>query len=97
MAARIQTTRGICGGRPRIAGTRITVAFVLRMFAGGETFDTLLAAYPDLRRRDLEACLEYAAALADHADQVPAPRRRRGRAPAQPATTTRPTHLSARA
>lgn len=32
--------------------------------AAGESFEELLAAYPQLTAEDLRACLEYAAALA---------------------------------
>ena len=38
------------------------------LVAAGETFDQLLAAYPQLTIDDLRGCLEYAAVLA--ADEV---------------------------
>lgn len=55
-------------GKPCIKGTRIPVYLILEKLAAGETFDQLLAAYPQLSVLDLRACLEYAAALA--ADEV---------------------------
>jgi uncharacterized protein (DUF433 family) len=41
---------------------------LLEKLAAGETYEQLLAAYPQLVIADLRACLEYAAALA--ADEV---------------------------
>ncbi len=55
-------------GKPCVKGTRIPAYLILEKMAAGETSDTLLAAYPQLTRQDLLACLEYAAALA--ADEI---------------------------
>jgi len=44
------------------------VYLLLEKMAAGESFEQLLAAYPQLTAEDLRACLEYAAALA--ADEV---------------------------
>jgi len=55
-------------GKPCVKGTRIPVYLLLEKLAAGETFEQLLAAYPNLVMEDLRACLEYAAALA--ADEV---------------------------
>jgi uncharacterized protein (DUF433 family) len=43
---------------------RIPVYLLLEKMAAGETFEQLLAAYPQLTIEDLRVCLEYAAALA---------------------------------
>ena len=51
-------------GKPCIKGTRIPVYLLLQKMAAGESFDQLLAAYPQLTKEDLLACLKYAAALA---------------------------------
>ncbi len=55
-------------GKPCVRGTRIPVYLLLEKMAAGESFEQLLAAYPQLTAEDLRACLEYAAALA--ADEV---------------------------
>jgi uncharacterized protein (DUF433 family) len=55
-------------GKPCVKGTRIPVYLLLEKMAAGESFEQLLAAYPQLAPEDLRACLEYAAALA--ADEV---------------------------
>ena len=50
----------ICSGKPTIRGSRIMVSNILGMFAGGETLDGILDAYPQLNREDIGAALEYA-------------------------------------
>ena len=51
-------------GKPCVKGTRIPVYLILQKMAAGEGAGELLAAYPQLTKQDLRACLEYAAALA---------------------------------
>lgn len=66
--ARIETKPAVMMGKPCVKGTRIPVYLLLEKMAAGESFEQLLAAYPQLTQEDLRACLEYAAALA--ADEV---------------------------
>jgi uncharacterized protein (DUF433 family) len=56
-----------CGGRPCIRGMRIRVKDVLELLAAGVPEAEILADYPDLEVEDIKACLQYAAAQADHA------------------------------
>ena len=56
-----------CGGRPCIRGMRIRVKDVLEMLAGGASETQILEDFPDLKAEDIRACLQYAAAQADHA------------------------------
>ena len=56
-----------CGGRPCIRGMRIRVKDVLDLLAAGVPETEILKDYPDLEIADIRACLEYAAAQADHA------------------------------
>jgi uncharacterized protein (DUF433 family) len=49
------------GGVPCIRGLRIPVATVVGMVADGMTAKDILAAYPDLRRDDIQEALQYAA------------------------------------
>ena len=53
------------GGRPCIRGIRITVANVLRLLAANHSRERILAAYPELETADIDACMQYAALLAD--------------------------------
>ncbi len=48
-------------GKPVIAGTRITVEFVLEKLAAGETEVQLLDAHPRLTRESIRAALQFAA------------------------------------
>ena len=52
---------GILGGKPVIAGTRISVQLVLEKLRDGWTIDDLLDDYPKLTREQIEAALRYAA------------------------------------
>ena len=58
------------GGRPCLRGLRITVANVLRLLAAGHTRERVLQAYPELEPPDLDACIQYGAALADSRELV---------------------------
>ena len=60
---RISVNPNVCFGKPCIKGTRIWVALILDFLATGETFETLLAHYPQIKREDISACLAYGAAM----------------------------------
>ena len=62
--ARLPSNPGVMMGKPCIQGTRIPVYLLLQKMAAGENSGQLLAAYPQLTKEDLMACLEYAAAIA---------------------------------
>jgi uncharacterized protein (DUF433 family) len=55
-----------CGGRPCIRGMRIRVKDVLDLLAAGVDEVEILSDFPYLVAADIRACLEYAAAQADH-------------------------------
>lgn len=51
-------------GKPVIKGTRITVQNVLELIKEGLTFDQIMRDYyPDLKKDDILACVQYAIAL----------------------------------
>lgn len=52
---RIVTTPDTLFGRPRIAGTRIGVDFILELKASGWTEERILDDYPHLKPEDLQA------------------------------------------
>lgn len=62
-SARIVATPGVCGGQPRIAGTRIPVAVLLRCRALGYSDERVLEGYPSLKKADLAAAWKYARAM----------------------------------
>jgi uncharacterized protein (DUF433 family) len=50
-------------GKPVIAGTRISVEFVVDLLAAGRTHAQILASYPQLSEQDILARLQYAGEL----------------------------------
>jgi uncharacterized protein (DUF433 family) len=60
MSERVEINPRVCGGRPVIKGTRISVAAILEQLAVEESCDSLLRGYPELTRDDIQASLEYA-------------------------------------
>jgi uncharacterized protein (DUF433 family) len=66
LAERIVSDPGVRGGRPRIAGTRITVADIVAALGAGDTIDELVADFPYLSREGIYAALKYAADNVDH-------------------------------
>ncbi len=67
MFERITFDPQIMGGRACIRGMRITVSLVLKLIANGMSTEEILEAYPYLEAEDIQACLWYAALLADEA------------------------------
>lgn len=55
-----------CGGRPCIRGMRIRVKDVLDLLAAKVPEEEILEDSPYLESADIAACLEFAAAQADH-------------------------------
>ena len=59
--ARIVSDPAIMGGKPVIAGTRITVEHILEKLAAGQTVEELLDAHPRLTKEAIHAALAFAA------------------------------------
>lgn len=57
---KITTDPAVCGGRPRIKGTRLTVEFLLGLMAAGWTEQQILSDYPHITGDDLKAVFAYA-------------------------------------
>ncbi len=67
LGAGIEATPGVCGGDPRIAGTRIPVWSVEQYRRLGLSEAQILGAYPGLRAADLVNAWSY---VANHADEI---------------------------
>jgi uncharacterized protein (DUF433 family) len=68
IAEHIEITPGICGGKPRIAGHRITVQNVaLWHERGGLTPEEIVARHPGISLADVHAALAY---YHDHRDEI---------------------------
>ena len=65
---RIELNPRVCNGKPVIKGTRIPVSIILEQIAEGESWDKILAGYPELTREDIHAALHYARASLDHVE-----------------------------
>ena len=65
---RIELNPRVCNGRPVIKGTRIPVSVILEKVAEGESWDSLLAGYPELKKEDIQAALIYARISLDHSE-----------------------------
>jgi uncharacterized protein (DUF433 family) len=59
----IHTDASICGGRPVIKGTRITVEMILEDLAHGGTVDGILISYPHLPKEAVPASLAFASEM----------------------------------
>ena len=61
----IEINPQICGARPVIRGTRITVQTILGFLSAGDSPEDVIAGYPQLTRDDVLACLVYARRLSE--------------------------------
>ena len=66
MFQQITTNPEILGGKPCLKGTRLSVEFILELFASGATQDEILKTYPYITREALEEALRYAAESLKH-------------------------------
>lgn len=65
---RIEINPRVCNGKPVIKGTRIPVTVIIDQIAEGETWDALLAGYPELSIDDIKSALLYAKFIIEHSD-----------------------------
>ena len=66
---RITADPEILVGKPVIAGTRISVEFIVDLLASGWSHERILSNYPRLTDLDILACLQYAGELL-HGERV---------------------------
>lgn len=62
---RISVDHRVMGGVPCIRGTRIPVTTIVGMVAENMTTDEIIAEFPQLRLKDIQDALRYAAAAVD--------------------------------
>jgi uncharacterized protein (DUF433 family) len=70
LGAGIEATPEVCGGEPRIAGTRITVRTLEQYRRQGLSEAQLLEAYPGLRATDLVNAWTYVANHLEDLDRL---------------------------
>ena len=59
---RIEVQESVLAGKPVVKGTRLSVEFLLGLFAEGWTEQQVLENYPQLCREDLQAVFAFSAA-----------------------------------
>jgi len=57
--ARIEANPKILVGKPIVKGTHLGVDFILELLAQGWGVDKILKNYPQLKKEDIKAVLEY--------------------------------------
>jgi uncharacterized protein (DUF433 family) len=68
---RITLNPAVLAGKPVIAGTRLSVEFIVNLLAHGATEREILAEYPRLAPEDIQACLLFAARSLQQASFMP--------------------------
>lgn len=69
--SRIESDPAICGGRPRVKGTRLTVEFLLGLKAAGWPETQILDEYPHLVAEDLRAVFAFAQSMIEEETYLP--------------------------
>jgi len=62
---RITSDPRVCHGKPRVEGTRVLVSSILGSLGAGHTREEVLAGYPAITDKDIDAALAFAAELAN--------------------------------
>ena len=62
---RVVSTPEVLRGKPRIRGTRIPVSLILGYLAAEYTYSEIIEEFPDLKKEDILACLDYARELSE--------------------------------
>ena len=57
----IESNPKVMMGKPVIAGTRITVEYILEALAAGETVDQIISGHPKLTRESIFAAIDFGA------------------------------------
>lgn len=67
----IDSDPNVIGGKLRIKGTRLGVAFLLELFAAGWTQDEVLESYTHLTTDDIKALFAFASEAASDTQLLP--------------------------
>lgn len=63
----IERKKGVCGGEPVIAGTRISVRLVAELEKAGYSVDEIITMYPHIRHAQVHDALSY---YYDHKEEI---------------------------
>ncbi|MGB7785928.1 MAG: DUF433 domain-containing protein [Salinimicrobium sp.] len=67
---RITIDPDLCGGKPTVRGTRMTVQTILEYLGAGDAKEEILEQYPFLEPEDINACLKFASSVMDNNFEV---------------------------
>ncbi len=56
----IETNKNILTGKPVVKGTRISVELILKLLSQGKDTEYILDQYPQLKKEDIWAAIDYA-------------------------------------
>jgi len=65
---RIELNPRVCNGKPVIKGTRIPISVIIEQIEEGESWDAILAGYPELKKEDIQAALHYVRVSTEHSE-----------------------------
>ncbi|MGR3319570.1 MAG: DUF433 domain-containing protein [Candidatus Anammoxibacter sp.] len=68
LSDRVELNPRVCNGKPVIKGTRIPISIILEQIADGNSWNTILKGYPELKKEDIQAALYYARESIDHTE-----------------------------
>ncbi len=68
---RITSDPRVLGGQPVIHGTRLSVAYMLKLLASGMTIEEVLQEYEGLTAEDIRACLLFASETLENISFAP--------------------------
>ncbi len=71
LISRITLNPAVCNGKPTIRNMRFTVAQLLELLASGMSREEILTDYSYLNEDDINACLQYAAIIANTKNMIP--------------------------
>lgn len=60
----------ICGGRPTIKNTRLTVSNIISFVLAGDSDEEVLSAFPYITTEDIQACKEFTTLMLDQKHSV---------------------------
>ena len=64
MNPRISIDPAVCHGKPVIRNTRVLVCNILSDLAAGQSYEEIIANYPNVTHEDIRAALEFGSELA---------------------------------
>ena len=68
---RITTNPNVLTGKPVIRGTRLSVEYILNLFAHGADFEEIQEEYPDVTIEDIQACFLFASQSLENMEFMP--------------------------